>query len=286
MIDTYKIVQLHAFAELGTLSKAAESLNISQSALSRSMQRLEEDLGVTLFDRTRNRVTLNQNGILAAEYAAKIISMGEEMVLRVQALDRSRHTISFGSDAPGPLFHYEALLRQKYPDREIRKAQKEMPALMAGLKSGEYLFVVLSRPIREKGLHCRKCLTEQLMLSVLPAHPAASYDSVSFSDMDGASFLMFSQVGFWEEIVKRGMPNARFLLQHDFSDFGEIVNSTSLPSFASNLTLPMREIDSGRVFVPFSDSEATVKFYLVCRSMDKETISKLFDSGEYEGCSH
>ena len=275
MIDIYKLEQLDAFAKFGTLSKAAESLNISQPALSRSMQRLEEDLGVTLFERSRNRLTLNENGVLAAEYAARIIAQGNEMVESVRALDRSGHTISFGADAPGPILHYTAVFQRQFPDQTITSEQKERPALIAGLKAGEYLFIILSVPQKEKGLYCHKCLTEQLMLSVLPAYPAAAYDSVSFSDMDGSPFLMFSQVGVWENIVKSAMPNARFLLRHDFSDFGTIVNTTSLPSFATNLTLPLRGEGGNRVFVPFSDEEATISFYLVCRAVDKARIKKL-----------
>lgn len=272
--DTYKLEQLAAFAKYGTLSKAAESMQISQPALSRSMQRLEEDLGVTLFERSKNKLTLNENGLLAAEYAARILALGNEMAERVRALDRSGHTISFGADAPGPILHYASELAQRFPDYAITHEQKERPALLADLKAGKYLFVVLSQPVREKGLYCRKCLTEHLMLSVLPAHPAAAYESISLADMDGASFLMFAQVGFWDEVVRRAMPNARFILQHDFADFGEIVNTSSLPSFATDLTLQMRSDGSNRVFVPFSDPEAAAAFYLVCRATDKARVKR------------
>ena len=51
MLELYQLVQLLAIAECGTISKAAEQLHLSQPALSRSMQKLEEELQVTLFDR-------------------------------------------------------------------------------------------------------------------------------------------------------------------------------------------------------------------------------------------
>lgn len=53
MIDTYLLHQLSVFAEHGTLSEAAKHLNLSQSALIRSMQNLEHLIGVKLFDRKK-----------------------------------------------------------------------------------------------------------------------------------------------------------------------------------------------------------------------------------------
>ena len=50
---------------LGTISAAAEKLHLTQPSLSRSMKRLETDLGQELFDRTRNHVELNEAGRLA-----------------------------------------------------------------------------------------------------------------------------------------------------------------------------------------------------------------------------
>ena len=53
MFELYQLEQLLAVAEHGTLSNAAEQLHISQPALSRSMQRLEAELQVTLFTRQK-----------------------------------------------------------------------------------------------------------------------------------------------------------------------------------------------------------------------------------------
>ena len=48
--------------QTGTLSEAAEILHLSQPALSRNIKKLEEDLGLTLFERTKNKLSLNKNG--------------------------------------------------------------------------------------------------------------------------------------------------------------------------------------------------------------------------------
>ena len=68
MIEIRLLEQLAAFAEYGTLSMAAEKLHTSQPALTRSMKKLEDELGIDLFIRSKNHLELNETGRKAAEY--------------------------------------------------------------------------------------------------------------------------------------------------------------------------------------------------------------------------
>ena len=110
MLEIMQLEQLIAISKNRTISKAAEELNLSQPALSRSIQKLERALGVTLFERQKNRVALNPNGQLAVEYAEKIIRETHDMAEHIRAFDRSRHTIAVGSCAPAPL--WDIVLKQ------------------------------------------------------------------------------------------------------------------------------------------------------------------------------
>lgn len=80
MVELYQLVQLVAIADCGTISGAAEQLHLSQPALSRSMQKLEDVLQVTLFDRQKNKISLNKNGELAVEYARRVIDQAHDLV--------------------------------------------------------------------------------------------------------------------------------------------------------------------------------------------------------------
>ena len=84
MIELYLLEQLDAFHRCGTLSAAAEELHLSQPSLSRSMQKLEDTLGVPLFERQKNRLALNSTGILAAEDAGRILSSVAAMEERIR----------------------------------------------------------------------------------------------------------------------------------------------------------------------------------------------------------
>ena len=100
MIDIHLFEQLVAFASCGTLSAAAEQLHISQPALSRAMQRLEDELGVRLFDRQKSRLFLNENGELAVTYARNLLLQESAMIEQIRDFDRKKRTIFVGSCTP------------------------------------------------------------------------------------------------------------------------------------------------------------------------------------------
>lgn len=97
MIEFYQLEQLLTIAKVGTISKAAEVLLISQPALTRSIQRLEDELGVQLFDRKKNKVELNANGKLAVELFEKLLNDKEKIVNTLQAYNRSQYEVKIGS---------------------------------------------------------------------------------------------------------------------------------------------------------------------------------------------
>lgn len=75
MIDLELLEELVAFQKYGTLSAAAEHLMITQPTVTRKMKKLEQELGVTLFNReVSNRITLNDTGVLAANEAKKLLA--------------------------------------------------------------------------------------------------------------------------------------------------------------------------------------------------------------------
>lgn len=101
MIEMYLLEQLDALARYGTLLAASEQLHITQPSMSRAMKKLEDIVGVELFEHRGNRLVLNDYGKLAADYARRILESQDEMVARIRMLERSRRTILLGSCAPG-----------------------------------------------------------------------------------------------------------------------------------------------------------------------------------------
>ena len=104
MLELYELRQFAAFAGCGTLSEAAELLHLSQPALSRNMKKLEEDLGVSLFIRRKNRLELNENGKYALKLAQELLADADSLTAKVQEFDQKKRLIKLCSCAPAPVW--------------------------------------------------------------------------------------------------------------------------------------------------------------------------------------
>ena len=93
MLDLEKLKQLVSFAEFGTLSRVAEEYHISTPSVTRSMQQLEESMGVPLFIRGKNKIELNETGIYAVEAGRKLLDDVEQTITQIRAYDQRRKTI-------------------------------------------------------------------------------------------------------------------------------------------------------------------------------------------------
>ena len=199
-MELYQIRQLLAVAEYGSLSAAAVSLNVSQPALTRSMQKLEREFGVTLFNRTKNSVKLNEAGKIAAEQARLVIGAAESMSARMHDYKRERTTISIGSCAPGPMWILTAEMVRRLPGKAITTEMRPAETLTAGLLSGAYQLIILNQPPNQDNIACRHYVTERLFVSLPPAHPLASKEGVRLSELAGQTMLLFADLGVWEQL--------------------------------------------------------------------------------------
>lgn len=275
MIELSQLEHFLAFAKYGTLSKAAEELHTSQPALSRSMQKLEEELRVPIFERQKNKMVLNKNGELAVDYAKRVLNQASDMVERVRAFDRSQRTISIGSCAPAPLWSLTPLLSNLCPDMAISSDMKNPELLVQGLRDGIYQFIILPEPLDEADIYCTKYEEEHLYLTLPPAHPLASYKAVNFKDINGENLLLFSKIGFWYDMCLRKMPASHFIVQNEQFSFEELVKNSALPAFASNLTLKDYDEAPNRISIPILDAEANATYYCVCLQKTKKEMENV-----------
>lgn len=117
-VDLRQLRYFLAVAEEGQVTAAAKRLNMEQPPLSRQMKLLEEELDVTLFDRSGKRLTLTHAGELLRQRAEQLLGQLYETVKEVRELDEGMHgVLSIGSVVscisllPKPIERF----RQRYP---------------------------------------------------------------------------------------------------------------------------------------------------------------------------
>ena len=146
------------------------------------------------------------------------------------------------------------------------------------LVTGSCDVAVLPHPAEDPELLSVHLMDEHLYLCVPTDHALADRDAVAFADLNGFNFLLSSDLGFWNDIVRRSLPASRFLVQDDEFALNELIRTSSLPCFTTDVALERRYRDVGgsRVMVPITDPEANVSFYLVASKKSTQKVARLF----------
>ena len=278
MIETYLLEQFVAFAECGTLLKASEQLHISQPSLSRSMKKLEDEIGVSLFHRENSKIALNETGKVAADYAKRALDANQELISHVISFDRSLRAVNVGSCAPLPINELTPVLQEYLPDKTISMEIAEDERLLTGLRNRMYHLVILHEAPDDKALYCQRFFKERLYISLPEEHPLANRESVSLDDLRGIRILTNGAIGFWKGIVLQKLSENDLLIQQSFDAFSELVHASNLPFFNSDQFIASGYEAEGRRSVPISDPEVHVTYWLVCLASEQKAYRSVFNA--------
>ena len=161
-IETYILRLLAAVKKYGTLSRVGEELGTTQPSISRAMQKLEVELGVTLFERTKNHVALNEAGVLAADYAEKILSLQDEMIEKTREKAGLKKKFAVGSVAIMPATTVTETAQKLYPGIEARFDINDNEAhLLRALTDDVYQMIVLLHPMDDAEFKSQKYFSER-----------------------------------------------------------------------------------------------------------------------------
>lgn len=133
-----------AVAHDGNLTRTAERLNLSQSALSVQIRKLEDRLGHALFERRGRQLVLTEAGRIALDHADSIFAAGDELIGTLKQTGRARHVLRVGALATLSRNFQLRFLRPllKRPDVELVLRSGGVAELLRGLES-QSLDVVL-----------------------------------------------------------------------------------------------------------------------------------------------
>lgn len=186
-----------ALADSGHFGQAARACFISQSTLSSQIKKLEEFLGVTLFDRSLKTVTPTDIGREIIESARLIVQEANH----IRELARSSHSpmsrdVRLGViPTLGPYYLPRILpwLHDTFPALRLMLREEMTPHLLADLACGRLDAGLLILPLKDPTLECIPLFVEPFFAAVPADHPLAENTTISVSELAQANLLLLEE---------------------------------------------------------------------------------------------
>lgn len=215
-MDLRQLRAVAAIADAGQFTRAAERLGIAQSSLSAQIRLLEQELGVTLFDRTTRRVTVTDAGELVLGTARRVmaeIDTANAELQRRRGLQGGRVAIGI-TPTPGPVDVVQLLadFHRQHPAIELSFREELSIVLAAQLRADEIdlALVTIVDPKDLHGLAAQALRTERLVLAIPPGRRLSERPRVAIAELRESSFIAFPPGATIRTTVTRAATEAGF----------------------------------------------------------------------------
>jgi LysR family transcriptional regulator for metE and metH len=191
---------VYAIQELGSLTRAAERLNVTQSALSHQLREIEDRLGVQLFLRVGKRLVASeageQLGRRAREILQTVVDVEDDLLQRARA---RRGTIRLTTECYTCYHWLPPLLKRfqkPYPEVQVQIVAGATGRSIDALLEGSVDLALTTRTPKRHDLRSRHLFDDELMLITAPDHPLASRKYVVPSDLTAERVILYSKPPF------------------------------------------------------------------------------------------
>ncbi len=193
-------------AEREHVTEASVALHVAQSAVSRQIFNLEEELGVTLFLREGRNVRLTPVGKVFLQHMKQAVQIIDQAKREIdELLDPQRGTVRIGF--PSSLAAYTlptviSAFRERYPLVKFQLRQCSYHSLVSEVARGEIDLALLGPlPKNEKQVKGHTLFLENIVALLPTAHPLAGSRSLQLDQLRGDSFVLFPDGFILREIV-------------------------------------------------------------------------------------
>ncbi len=281
-MDVDKLKAFHKVALTGSFTKAAGQLHLTQPAVSQKIQALENDLGITLFDRSGKTVQLTREGDILLSYTDRLFDLFEEIgSLFSDMTELNTGRISIGATAVmGIYFMTRAIGRynKKYPGIEIDLRMGNSLSVVNLIMDGEVDFGFTGWTVNHPSLHRLLVHRERLVIVSAPDNPLVHNENVLIKDLRMAPFIWREKgtqtrvlVKEWFEAnIGRGYPKRSIELENIEAVKRAVTEGCGITIVPERAV--RRELDSGllkRVY--FDDCDLSVDYHL--SFLKKKTFS-------------
>lgn len=190
--------------------RAAVRLGMAQPPLSQQIKRLEDELGVVLFSRTKRSVTLTAAGTAMRQLGLGVLAQMERTVHATQNAhrgDAGRLEVGFvGSAAYTPIAAAIGNYMRRYPNVELILSEERTPRQIESLLTGRIdIGIVRSDDLQNERLVSKIVYKERFVLALPRAHPQARNNAVSLKLFKNEGFVLYPQdngPGLYRDVVR------------------------------------------------------------------------------------
>ncbi|HMN44360.1 MAG TPA: hydrogen peroxide-inducible genes activator [Povalibacter sp.] len=193
--------------------RAAEQCNVSQPTLSVAIRKLEDELGVSLFER-------GKQGVMTTPIGQRVVAMANTVLEQtaaikdVAAVDRDQlegplALGTLGTIGPYLLPQFIPLLQQSASRLSLYVEEDRLPVLTARLRGGELDAILVAAPFNEPDVVAQTLFDEPFVLLLSPSHPLAAKTAIAPDDLDPAEVLLLGEGDPFREQVLAAFPQLR-----------------------------------------------------------------------------
>ncbi|MDP4098312.1 LysR family transcriptional regulator [Paenibacillus sp. P96] len=195
-----ELLQLRYFqkvARMEHMTKAAEELRIAQPALSKTIAKLEEELGIPLFDRRNRQIQLNEYGrafLMKVEEALNALEEGKREITDLAGMKKGR--IAIATNALGRLSNPLKVFRENHPEVNFRIQQIAPSAtedMVELLHKGEVDMCFTAAPLNQPGIKEIGVLHADLHLAVPPGHWMEGREKITLEETAQELFIEYKE---------------------------------------------------------------------------------------------
>ena len=217
--DLNDLLAFRAVAELSNFRRAAESVNISQPAFSRRIDKLEQALGVRLLERTTRRVTLTAVGRDFERKVRELLSELDVTLLGIRGVAATRMGEVAVACVPSTVYYYLSEVLRRYHERSPKVRVKVMDAaaneVLAMVARGEADFGLNFIGAQEGELEFRPLIEERFVAACRRDHPLAKQRRVSWAQLGDYDYISVGRASGNRVLLDQalaGVPNRPYAI--------------------------------------------------------------------------
>ncbi|WP_158735553.1 LysR family transcriptional regulator [Alteribacillus sp. YIM 98480] len=202
-----QLIYFLTVTEHESFTKAAAELRIAQPSITKSIQNLEDEIGLRLFIREKRSVRLTMEGSVLKKHALEIRQKINQTKKELEEIKEGiRGTVQIGIPSMVGSYYFPdklSLFKEKHPDMEIDIYEAGTTAIEKEILEGnlEMGTVVVDEVSEMLDIH--PFLQEPLMLVVPPSHPLASSSSISLEKIANESLILFKEGYYQRKVIDR-----------------------------------------------------------------------------------